>query len=220
MTAEELLTALRLGDSAFPSGVFGYSWGLEALLAEGRVTRAGLEAFLAQELRGRWCGVDRYALAGGWRAADLDALCHCDDQIDACLWSEAPRRQSAEAGTALLTAACRLNMTGADDARAAVTGGRMAGHAACLTGFLYRGAGLSLEVALLVSAQGFLRAQLSAAVRLGQAGALQGQAMLTRLMDDLPDLATPPEPGALPCGFAPLTDIALMRPPEGRLFVN
>lgn len=219
MTAE-LLTALRLGDSAFPSGAFGYSWGLEALLADGQVTRAGLEDFLAAELRGRWHGVDRPALAGGWRSEDIEALCAWDDQVDACLWSDTPRRQSAEAGAALLAAGCRLDMEGAQDARAAVRAGRMAGHAACLTGYLYRGAGLTLDIALLVSAQGFLRAQISAAVRLGQAGALQGQAMLARLTPDIPALATPPEPGTLPCGFAPLTDIALMRPPEGRLFVN
>ena len=37
MTREALLAALQLGDSAFPSGSFAFSWGLEGLVADGLV---------------------------------------------------------------------------------------------------------------------------------------------------------------------------------------
>ena len=220
MTCGELLTALRLGDSTYPTGAFAYSWGLETLLADAQLDRAGLEAFVLQELVGRWHGVDRPALTGGWRSADLTELADWDCVIDESSWSEPQRSHSIEAGSAMLAAAVRLSLPGARAMQDAVRDDRMAGHVTTLTGALHRGAGLSLETTLLISAQGFVRNLLSAAVRLGQLGAIASQACLARIETAIPDLAQPPEVGTRPQGFAPMTDIALMRPHAARLFVN
>jgi len=217
---EELLLAQQMGDSAYPTGSFGYSWGLETLLAEGLVTRRTLPQFAEAELEGRWHRVDRIALAGGWRAEDPAALEAWDAVIDQHLWSERQRRHSQEAGAAALAAATRLRLPGAAALRDSVTGGRMVGHFPVVTGALHRAAGLSLAIALLLSAQGFLRGLLSVAVRLGRAGALEVQAVMARLVPMLARLAMPPPPAARPCGFSPLTDIAQMRPQDARLFVN
>lgn len=216
----ELVLALQMGDSAYPTGGFAYSWGLETLIADGLVTRRTLPVWARAELEGRWHGVDRIALAGAWRAQDTAGLEAWDGIIDLHLWSELQREQSQQAGAATLAAATRLDLPGAAAMRDSVAANRMAGHFAVLTGALYRAAGLRLETALLLSAQGFLRVLLSAAVRLGKAGALEVQAIMTRLAPDLLRLAEPPPPGALPCGFGPLSDIAQMRPRDGRLFVN
>lgn len=61
-----LLRALHFADSAFPSGGFAFSWGLETLLAEGRADGRNLRGWIAAELRGRWHQFDRVALAGGF----------------------------------------------------------------------------------------------------------------------------------------------------------
>ncbi|MCA0847419.1 urease accessory protein UreF [Salipiger thiooxidans] len=212
----ELVTALQLGDSAFPTGAFAYSWGMETLLADAQLQRRDLAGFVETELSGRWHGIDRPALAGGWRAETIADLEDCD----LSLWSEAQRRASQEAGAATLAAATRLELASAREIRASVTAGRMAGHLPVLTGALHRGAGLGLTTALLVAAQGFLRGLLSAAVRLGQAGALEAQRIARALAPTLIDMARPPAPGTLPQGFSPMTDIALMRPHAARLFVN
>lgn len=216
----ELVTALQLGDSAFPTGAFAYSWGMETLLADAQLQRRDLAGFVETELSGRWHGIDRPALAGGWRAESIADLEDWDAQVDLSLWSEAQRRASQEAGAATLAAATRLELAGAREIRASVTEGRMAGHFPVLTGALHRGAGLGLTTALLVAAQGFLRGLLSAAVRLGQTGALEAQRIARALAPKLVDMARPPAPGILPQGFSPMTDIALMRPHAARLFVN
>ena len=65
-----------------------------------------------------------------------------------------------------------------------------------------------------------LRGLLSAAVRLGQTGALEARRIARALAPTLVDMARPPAPGTLPQGFSPMTDIALMRPHAARLFVN
>ncbi|MDK3018544.1 urease accessory protein UreF [Pseudodonghicola flavimaris] len=218
--AEELLLALQMGDSAYPTGSFGYSWGLETLLAEGLVTRASLPLFAEAELEGRWHRIERIALAGGWRAEDVAALEAWDALIDQYLWSEHQRIHSHEAGAATLAAATRLSLPGAAALREGVAAGRMAGHFPVVTGALYRAAGLRLGTALLLSAQVFLRGLLSVAVRLGLAGALEVQAIMARLVSPLARLAAPPPPDARPCGFSPLTEIAQMRLRDTRLFVN
>ena len=57
MTPEALLAALHLGDSAFPSGAFAFSWGLEGLAADGLVTAEADLALLLEDLFvNRWRG--------------------------------------------------------------------------------------------------------------------------------------------------------------------
>ncbi|MDQ2093589.1 urease accessory protein UreF [Rhodalgimonas zhirmunskyi] len=220
MKGAEFITALQMADSAFPAGVFAYSWGLETLLSDGQLGRRELETFAEAELHGRWHGVERPSLAGGWRADTLRALSDWDATVDVSMWSESQRQHSKEAGAATLIAAVRLGITGAREMRDAVRDGQLIGHLPCITGALYRGVDLSLETALLVSAQGFLRGLLSAALRLGQVGALETHAIAARLAPTVVQLAAPPALGSLPTGFSPMTDIALMRPTAARLFIN
>ena len=57
--AAGLLLALQMGDSAFPSGGFGFSWGLETLKADGLVRDgAGVTAFATAQLTRRWASAD------------------------------------------------------------------------------------------------------------------------------------------------------------------
>ncbi len=202
-----LLRAMHLADSAFPSGLFAFSWGLETALTEGHADPRDLTGWITAELHGRWRPFDRVALAGGWRhhgaaLADWDAL------VDASIPAETQRQQSVQAGAALAASARRMGVA-LDGAHAPVAHGR----------FL-RLSGLDLHDALAVSAMGMARGLASAAVRLGRVGAVAIQRDMLALLPAIAALTDPPAPDALPASFAPLSDIALMRPLSARLFVN
>ncbi|TGV11270.1 urease accessory protein UreF [Mesorhizobium sp. M8A.F.Ca.ET.173.01.1.1] len=217
---QELAIALQMGDSAYPTGTFAYSWGLETLIADGSLSGRDLANWAGAELVGRWYGLDRIAHAGGWRAENLQQIEEWDGVIDAHHWSEKQRRHSGEAGAVTLTAARRMELPAAKDISASVAEGRMVGHLAVVTGALHRASGLQLRTSLLMSGLGFLRGQLSVAVRLGKAGALEAQAIIMEFLPEIAKRADPPKPGEWPRSFSPLSDIAQMRPHAMRLFVN
>lgn len=204
-----LLSALQFADSAFPGGGFAFSGGLEQALAEGRADPKRLEDWVTVELVGRWHPFDRLAVAGGYRAPEA-----WDRRVDESIACEAARRHSLQAGAAMLASARTIGLGLAVDPA-------HGGHAAVVLGHMLQRAGLSLAEALAVSVTGAARAPLSAALRLGRLGAVGMQRsllslapLMARLSADLPDGEE--ELSA----FAPLSEIAMMRPASGRLFVN
>ncbi|MFN3260746.1 MAG: urease accessory protein UreF [Pikeienuella sp.] len=200
-----LLSALQFGDSAFPSGGFAFSWGLETALRDGRVGRDDLSGWIEAELLGRWARFDRVALAGAWEA-DPDWA----EIVDAALWSEAMRLRSLEAGAALLTSARRMGLEPLP----------AAAHLPLAQAAAYRAAGLTLEEALSVSAHQAAQGLASAAVRLNVVGAVAVQGLLRTLRPALERAAAAPAPGTPLSSFAPLSDIAMLRPRADRLFVT
>ncbi|CAM3251572.1 urease accessory protein UreF [Paracoccus nototheniae] len=213
MQGEALLTALYLGDSAYPSGVFAFSWGLEVALAEGQADPHGLADWIGAELSGRWHPFDRVALAGGFRAVGQD-LAAWNGLVDEAIPADPQRLQSLQAGAALIASARRMGI----DPDAALDPD--ATHAPVAHGHVLARAGMELAPALAVSGMGMARGLASAALRLGRVGAVAVQRDLRGLIPLIARLATVPDPGDRPASFAPLSDIALMRPLAGRLFVN
>lgn len=202
-----LLAALQAADSAFPTGGFAFSWGLEAALADGRVDRRSFPDWLAVELLHRWAPFDRLFVAAAWRAApDPSAP---NDDLDRLLWAEPLRLRSLEAGAALAAAARRMAMPIPEGL-----------HLPVAQGALFRALGLTLPLALAASAHAAAQALVSAAVRLGVIGALEGQGALAALRPALAEVVGPPDPDESPAAFAPLSEIAMLRPVPGRLFVN
>lgn len=212
-----LIRALQLGDSAFPSGGFAHSWGLESAVREGLVDRASFAAWLEFDMLGRWAQFDRPALAMAHRADDPLAV---DAEIDLRIWAEPLRRRSAEAGQAFLTATARLGDPVAATLREAAFDGRAQGHLPVAQGAVFRSLGLSLDHALAVSAHAAAQAVATAAVRLGLVGAMGAQAALAALAGTLAEAVAPPPPGTEPAAFAPVAEIAMLRAPDGALFAS
>ena len=219
-----LLVALQQGDSLFPSGGFAFSQGLEASIGEAAALGSfDLESFVALQVRLRWAGADRVALVRAFRADGLEAVAAIDREVEASTMVAALRAGSRRNGAALLTAHARIGTPGAAAYRELVRAARAPGHVAVVQGCLWRALGLAEEEAVAVGGYGLVSALMAAAIRLGAIGALDAQAMTTRLLATVEDVAaaTVTEGQAL-SSFVPLAEIAVMRHGESgqRLFAN
>ena len=105
--SQPLLALLHLCDSLFPIGGFGYSDGLEAATAGGRVqTRADLQAWLdvcLDDVVGRTDGPAALRAWSAFDRPDWEALCALDQEITAMRPSAATRRSSRAMGLRLVT---------------------------------------------------------------------------------------------------------------------
>ncbi len=219
-----LLTMVQLADSAFPSGGFAFSQGLETLLAEGRVKgEAGLAGFLEHQLRHRWLVCDRYFLVRSHeRADDQAALLALDRELDAMTPAAALRQGSRLNGMALLTSHDKLGTPGAKAYRQAVMSGGAPGHLPIVQGLLLSGRGLALLPAQIVAAHAFLAGLASAAVRLGAIGTLAAQRVIAAQHAHLAETLEREDPPDEPWSFTPIAEIAAMRHETQavRLFTN
>ena len=170
----------QLIDSAFPSGGFAHSGGLEAAVQHGRVTDAdSTRAFARQALAQTGRSALPIVTASHRCQESLGELDHLSDLF---LSNPVANRASRAQGRALLTSVVR-SFREADvetlETRIRIEG--LGGHYAPLFGRLFSALGVELAVAerayLFISARGVS----SAAVRLGIVGAFEAQAMLAEL---------------------------------------
>ena len=217
-----LLAALRMGDSAFPSGGFAFSWGLETLVEDGKVNDgAGVLEFARIQLRNRWATADRVMAR---RAAETDSdeeWSGLDRMLDAMTLASELRAGSCQAGRALLRAHSGLGNEAALRWRRLVADGRAHGHLPVVQGAVWAGSGMTIEVLETLSAWTLMSGIAQAAIRLSLTGPLQAQAILDEVTDDIACILAAPPPDE-PHAFTPLADIAVMRHERGdvRLFAN
>src|SRR5262245_16566206 len=110
-----LLSLLQLSDSAFPSGRYTLSYGLEALVQSGHLTlpneRSTLIALLRDSIRFGAAPSDGLALACAHRAVgadagvDLELLTQVDTRLTAVKLPREVRQASTRTGRAVLAAA-------------------------------------------------------------------------------------------------------------------
>jgi urease accessory protein len=235
----ELLHAIWQADSGFPSGSFAFSGGLEAFYALSEADATALPALLHDTLALRWASSDRVALSHAHRASGaldakpasgasdakpagtlnakaasnfVDAIAAVDAALEAAILVQPLREGSRRNGMALLAAHERLGTAGARQLRAACRDRQCLGHLAVMQGALFRAIGMDLPAAIAAAGYSAVASLVTAAVRLGRVGAIEGQRALSGVLPLLAHLAAhPPPPDAVPEAFLPLLDIAAAR---------
>ena len=220
-----MLRALQHADSAFPSGGFAFSQGLEGWIAEfGRPDPSYLQRFILQQIRQRWATADRVALLHAHACgSDIGALAAIDRTFDRTQIIEVLRTGSRRNGRALLAAHCRLGTEGAVDIRKAADEGGMVAHLPIVQGSLWRALGIGPGIASVAAGYACAAGLMTAAVRLNVIGAIRAQKLLAGMLDDIAEAANEPiQPDTPIASFTPFTEIAAMRGADGdsRLFSN
>ncbi|KWX19495.1 urease accessory protein UreF [Mycolicibacterium wolinskyi] len=214
----QLLAGIRFGDSAFPSGGFAFSSGLEGSHRDGLVCdEDDVTAFAAEQLSGRWHSCDRVLMRLAWPQLDPQGT----DELAEALASMAVLRQaSRRAGAATLATFQAVVDHGVTDYRTRVLAGSAPGHLPVAQAVCFRAAGLGLDTAEAVSAWQVVSGITSAALRLGICGHLGAQRVLTALSPALLDVLRREPPGE-PAAFTAFADIAAQRRGDGvRLFAS
>ncbi len=174
------LLAWQLVDSAFPAGGFSHAAGLEAAWKQGLVPNTqALHDFLQANLTQN----ARLSLPIGLAAFDQpEDWPTLDRHMDALLSNHVARRASRQLGTALLTACARIFpepdlQSLPKQARAKHLPTHLAPAFGVVAHHLQIGRATSAQMLLFMD----LRAQVSAAVRLGLIGPLEAQTLQHRL---------------------------------------
>jgi urease accessory protein len=209
----DLLTILQHADSAFPSGSFAFSNGIEGLAAMNTpLDRGRLRDVVAMFLRHRWATSDRVAVALAHRACgDLDDIAAIDHAVEAATFVEPLRNGSKRNGNALLSAHTRLATRGAAELRSLIDAGKAHGHLSVVQGFAWCACGMSEADAIAVSGYSTATGLIAAAVRLGCVGAVEAQAVLTAVLPVIHGLALPVRSDAAIESFMPWVDAAAAR---------
>ncbi len=168
---------LQLADSAFPSGGFAHSAGLEAAAQAGEVR--DLPRFLRDLI---WQAAHAALPLASAAHENPDQLPRLDARAEAFLANHVANRASRQQGRALLQT-CALAFPETKGLREETRTLRR--HHAPLFGALSRRLGLGLEEMQRLLLFGTLRGAVSAAVRLALAGTHQAQALQAQLAPSL-----------------------------------
>jgi len=209
--AATVLTLLQHGDSGYPAGGFAFSWGVEGLEIDGYLTGAeDLDRLLHDQLSYRWATMDRPCLH--LLCADPDGTEEIDREIDRATIGAEMRAGSRRAGRALLNLAARTGGARSTAYRLKL-GDPDLGHLTVAQALAALDAGLDVKAAELLSGWTLIMGVVSAAVRIGAVGHVEGQhatakagRLLTVLLETQPDTD-------FPHSFTPLCDIAIARAP-------
>ena len=185
------LHAIWQADAAFPSGAFAFSYGIEGAIAlHPDMSLQEFEQLIAAMLRQRWASYDRVALLRGFRArGDLAGIAAVDREVEASTLIEALRAGSRRNGASFLASHARLGDPLAFALRDAVKAGESLGHIAVMQGAVWSSLGLDERLAQLCSGYTVASGVITAAIRLGAIGALQGQGVLQRCLPLIEQLA-------------------------------
>jgi urease accessory protein len=220
-----LLRAIWQADSAFPSGAFAFSGGLEGLAAQGlQEGHEALASLMRDLLRHRWASADRVALARAYRAGgDISRIAAADDALESAILVAPLREGSRRNGAAMLAAHARIGQPVAQQLQRARTQAVLHGHLPVVQGAIFQALGITEGAAIAAAGYAAIAALATASVRLGRVGAIEAQAAIAVTLPVLAGLAeNPPSDDAPIEGFLPLLDSAAARHARAgvRLFAN
>jgi len=162
----------QLVDSAFPTGAFAHSLGLESAWQHGEVeSRDDLQAFTEAAVLQAASGALPLVNAA---YREPDRLAEWDALHDAFLTNAVANRASRVQGRTLVASAARIWPSPAL-ARIQSAVASTCAHVAPLTGVVFRALGVPRETAQRIVLYGAARGVLSAAVRLGVTGSYDAQ---------------------------------------------
>jgi urease accessory protein len=225
-----LLSVLQLSDSAFPSGRYTLSTGLESIVQTGHLVQptesSTLIGLLGDSIRHGVAPSDGVALAWAHRAVgsegevDLELVGQVEERLTAVKLPREAREASARTGRAVLATA-----TGALDASALgeyaenVRRGRAPGNHAVVIGLLSAVLSIRVVEAVVGELYAFASGWAAAAVRLGLADHRIAQKVLHRVRPVIADAAL----GAVSrdlreiSSCTPLLDVMAMRHEQAEL---
>ncbi|MFI1957693.1 urease accessory protein UreF [Streptomyces althioticus] len=181
---DHLLVGLQLTDSAFPSGFYTLSHGLEGFAQEGAVDRDSLPRLLHDLLRHGVGPSDATALALAHRAAaagDWEAVAAVDRRLHATKLSREMRQAAARTGRQLLDLAAEVFGTdGVARYHREVTARRAPGTQAVAAGVVYATAGVPVRQAVAADLFAFCASFAGAALRLRLTDHRLAQVLLRR----------------------------------------
>ena len=178
----QLLMLLQWMDSAFPTGAFAHSAGLETytqaeIISTGgdlaRLITTKLESAAHNDLIIVHCAMSAYTLNDRAYIARLDALC------SASKLARETREASEKIGRRMLSSI--LNLTSDDTLvfyHSEIAAGRCAGHHAVVHGLVGAALGVDSQTAMLAFAYALAANQTAASLKLMRIGQTQAQAVL------------------------------------------
>jgi urease accessory protein len=185
LSDEALLRLLQLTDTAFPSGAFAHSFGLETYVDRGAVnSSATLEAFIANTLLHAVAPGDGVAcLAVAQAGTDWESVVQrLDHRLTAMKTVTEFREASQTLGTRFLRTATQLFvLPRATRYLAAIDAKQLHGHMSLAYGLICHDLALPLPPALAAWFRHYCASLVSVGVRLIPLGQTEGQMLLVRL---------------------------------------
>jgi urease accessory protein len=209
-----LLPLLQLSDSAFPTGAFSHSLGLETLVAGGTVRDgATLQAAIVDHL-GAMATSDLPALRGAAQAPSVERVVALDRTLGATKLAREARAASAATGRSLLDSATALELADSRPAeyRALVRAREAPGHHAVAHGVVCAAFALGVADAAAAFAYAACASLVAAGQKLVPLGQREAQRTLLALHAPIAaavELSAGIDP-ADPYAFAPVQEVASM----------
>ncbi|MEL6471277.1 MAG: urease accessory UreF family protein [Cyanobacteria bacterium J06623_4] len=221
-TASQQLTLMQLADSAFPSGSYTLSHGLESLVQVGALSTAPqLETFVRLLICNKVGSTDLVALTHAHRASRQPDMARIVE-IDARLFAQTPiaktRQTQRQSGRALLMVASKTWPHPQLEKLQQLT---REGRLNCLHPIVFaiatQVAGISEDNARTAFVHGFVTGVLGAGIRLGVIGHVQAQQIRLALTGDMAEICESASHLSLDDMWSctPLIDLAQMR--QGKL---
>lgn len=217
MNTASLLQGLRVIDSFFPSGGFGFSSGLEAAVQNGLVkTASDLNRFVTQYLRRGMGTCEAVALARVHEAVtlqDLEAILRTDLELDAMKLCKDTREASRQMGQSVLRMGLDHHEPSsfARQVRKAIETGLCPGHLATILGVVLGLAGWTRTEAIAAFLYQSVVGFVSSSLKLLPIGQHEGQRLLTGWTPLITTISHEVTPSMAMTSWTPVHDIFAMR---------